>query len=80
MFEADWTEKKIENVTELIFPILHGTEIPIRCVTGYEKSSGTDTVTCLQNTSFSGLDDIRCNKSGKHTITFHLNSRRIKSV
>ena len=72
MFEADWTDKKIENVTELIFPILYGTEIPIRCVSGYEKSSGTDTVTCLQNTSFIGLDDIRCNQSGKHMITFLL--------
>ena len=70
MFEADWTKRKIENATQLIIPILHGDEIPIRCASGYEKSSGPDAVTCLQNTSFTGLDDIQCNQSGKHMITF----------
>ena len=78
MFEADWTKRKIENVTELKILILHGTEIPIRCASGYEKSSGPDAVTCLQNTLFTGLDDIRCNQSGKHMITFLSGSWRIK--
>ena len=65
-FEVDWTKRKIENATEMKTPILHGTEIQIRCVNGYEKLSGPDTVTCLHNTSFTGLDDILCRVSGKY--------------
>ena len=70
MFEADWIKRKIENATELKIPILHGTKIPIRCVCGYEKSSGPNAVTCLEKAAFIGLDDIRCCESGKQVITF----------
>ena len=60
MFEADWIKRKIENTTELKIPVSYGSVIPIRCVSGYEKLSGPDAVTCLQNTTFYGLDDVAC--------------------
>ena len=60
MFEADWIERKIENTTELKSPLSYGDVIPIRCVSGYEKLSGPNNVTCLQKTTFYGLDDVIC--------------------
>ena len=60
MFEADWIKRKIENTTELKSPLSYGDVIPIQCVSGYEKLSGPDIVTCLQNTTFYGLDDVIC--------------------
>ena len=60
MFEADWIKRKIENTTELKIPISYRSLTPIRCVSGYVKLSGLDAVTCLQNTTFYGLDDVAC--------------------
>ena len=69
-FEADWKRRKIENTTTLKTPVTYATVISIRCVGGFEKLSGPDAVTCMENTSFYGLDDVKCHS--KYLITFPL--------
>ena len=69
-FEDDWKQKKMENTTELKTPVTYGTAITIRCTTGYKKLSGPDAVTCIENTTFYGLDDVKC--YSEYTITFSL--------
>ena len=69
MLGADWIKRKIENTTELKFPVTAITVIPIRCADGYMKS-GSDAVICLQNTTFYGVDDVLC--FSKCMITFPL--------
>ena len=72
MFEADWMKRKIENTTELKIPVSYGAVIPVRCVCGYEKLSGPDAVTCIENTTFYGIDDIVCYGNRKCMITSYL--------
>ena len=52
----------------MITPIRYGAEIRVGCVTGYQKISGPDAVTCIESTTFYGLDDVYC--LGKYTILF----------
>ena len=59
-FEAEWKQRNVENVTVIKVPVRYGTAIPIKCVGGYGKLSGPDVVTCLDDTTFAGLDNIRC--------------------
>ena len=37
---------------------MYGTVIRIGCIGGHEKLSGPDAVTCIESTSFYGLNDI----------------------
>ena len=67
-FEDDWKRKKIENTTELKTPVTYGAVVPVRCVTGYQKISGPDVVTCIESTNFYELDDVKCHSEYK--ITF----------
>ena len=60
MFEDIWKKMKIENTTELTTPVSYGTVIPIGCVDGYQKLSGQKAVTCIENTTFYGLDEVVC--------------------
>ena len=60
----------IENTTELNTTVSYGAVIHIRCVFGFEKLSGPDNITCIQNTSFYGLDDVTCQR--EYLITFSL--------
>ena len=48
------------NTTELKTTVTYGTVIPIKCVNGYNRTSGPDVVTCIEKTTFSGLDDVFC--------------------
>ena len=59
-FEADWKRRKIENADKLESPIRYGTIVQIRCVNRYEKLYGPVAVTCIENTNFYGLDDVKC--------------------
>ena len=56
-FESESKRRKIENVNQLKS---HGTVIQIECVDGYDKLSGPDAVTCLDDNTFPGLDDVFC--------------------
>ena len=58
-FEADWKWRKM-NTSEVKIPVSYGTVIPIHCFDGYQKLSGPGAVTCIQNTTFYGLDNISC--------------------
>ena len=53
-------KRNIENTTELKIPVLYGTVIPVRCFG--PKLSGPDAVTCIENTTFHGLDEVVCCK------------------
>ena len=55
-FQDDWMLKNIDK-TALESPVTYGTEIPIRCIGGFEKLSGPEAVTCIEGTTFFGLDD-----------------------
>ena len=58
-FQDDWKQRKI-NIGGLKIPVIFGTVLSIRCEVGYEKLSGSDAVTCLENTTFDGLNDVSC--------------------
>ena len=65
--DDQWSRQLVENVTDLSFPVSSGDVIPVKCVSGYEKFSGPDTVTCDQDTTYIGLENITCTKWSKFT-------------
>ena len=59
-FEVQWKDRKIQSTTSLSIPVAYGYVIPISCVDGSMKLYGPDNITCLDDNTFSGLDNVCC--------------------
>ena len=66
-FEDNWKKRNIENTTSFKIPLTAGAVLQIRCVGEYEKLSRPDAVTCFEDITFYGLNDVIC--CSKYAIT-----------
>ena len=58
-FEDDWERRNIDTSTQES-PVINGTEVSISCAGGHENLAGSNIVTCIEDATFHGLDDIWC--------------------